>query len=60
MCEDPNEIHVAFGWDRTLTAEAFLDSTEHREVLEEVGVVGEPEVSLHDELEVDRPETPPT
>ena len=55
---EPNEIVMVFEWDSAENAREFLESSDLREVMEEAGVVGEPEIYFLDEIEAKTPETP--
>jgi len=55
---DPNEVVVLLEWDSRENAERFLEESDLKDVMEEVGVVGEPEIHFLDEIEAKTPETP--
>jgi quinol monooxygenase YgiN len=48
---DPNEIVVLFEWDNLRNAQRFAESPDLREVMQQAGVKGRPDVFyLNDEL----------
>lgn len=53
--EDPNEVVVLLYWDSTENAVRFMEESDLAEVMEEAGVVGEPEILFLDEVEAKKP-----
>lgn len=53
---DPNEIVILLDWDSVENAQAFIEESDLREVMEEAGVVGEPEFYFLDDIEAKTPE----
>jgi len=49
--DDPNDIVITFEWDSTENAEAFLNSDNLRDIMQEAGVTGQPEFIFVDKLE---------
>ena len=48
---DPNEIVVLFDWDNLRNAQRFAESSDLRQVMQQAGVIGRPDVAyLNDEL----------
>ncbi|KAB1188011.1 MULTISPECIES: cyclase [Haloferax] len=58
LAEDSNDLVMMFDWDTMENAQKFLESSDLRSVMEEAGVVGEPEIYFLEEVESKRPEEP--
>ncbi|MFC7046521.1 antibiotic biosynthesis monooxygenase [Halobacteriaceae archaeon GCM10025711] len=56
VADDPNEVVVLFEWDDAENARRFLEESGLREVMDEAGVVGDPEIYFLDEMEAKSPE----
>lgn len=56
--DDSNEIVILFEWDSAENAWEFLEESDLRDVMEEAGVVGDPEIHVLDEIETKTPEKP--
>ncbi|WP_411963933.1 antibiotic biosynthesis monooxygenase [Haloferax sp. YSMS24] len=56
--EDPNELVMVFDWDTMENAQKFLEESDLKDVMEEAGVVGEPEIFFLEEIESKLPEEP--
>lgn len=54
--EDPNEVVALLYWDSVENAQRFIEESDLTEVMEEVGVVGEPEILFSTRS---RPRSPP-
>jgi quinol monooxygenase YgiN len=55
---DRNEVVALFEWDSTANAKRFFEESDVKERMDELGVVGEPEVLFLDEIEASMPEQP--
>lgn len=53
--EDQNDLSILFEWDSMENAQAFLEESDVRDLMEEAGVVGEPEITFLDEVEARMP-----
>ena len=54
-CRDskqPNDVMVWCEWDSAARMKKFMNSAELRQAMEKVGVVGKPEVSFFDKMDV--------
>ena len=58
VSDDPNEIVMIMEWDTVENAQRFLEESDVRERMEELGVVGEPEIYFLDSIESRVPSTP--
>ena len=56
VAEEPNDIVILFEWESAENARAFIDESDLSEVMEDAGVVGEPEFYFLDEIEAKTPE----
>lgn len=56
LSEDSNEIVILFDWDSEENAQQFVEESNLRDVMEEVGVVGEPEIYFLEEIETKKRE----
>ena len=55
VCRDsksPNDVMVWCEWDNTARMKKFMKSAELRKAMKGAGVIGKPEVSLFDKMEV--------
>lgn len=52
---NPNEVVVLLYWDSAENAVRFMEESDLAEVMEEAGVVGEPEIQFLDEVEAKKP-----
>ena len=50
--KQPNEVMVWCEWDTGARMKKFVNSAELRQAMEKAGVVGKPEVSFFDKMEV--------
>jgi len=50
--KSPNDLLVWCEWDTATRMKKFIRSAELRKAMKNVGVVGKPEVSLYDKMEV--------
>lgn len=58
VSDDSNDIIIMLEWDSMENAKRFLEESDVREQMEELGVVGEPEISFLDSIESKMPSTP--
>lgn len=58
VSDDPNEIVMMMEWDTAENAQRFLEESDVRERMAELGVVGEPEIYFLDSIESKMPSTP--
>ena len=50
--KNPNDLLVWCEWDTAARAQKFLKSAELRKRMKEAGVVGKPEISMYNKMEV--------
>jgi quinol monooxygenase YgiN len=56
---NPNEIVVMGEWESPEAFERFMDESDVKEKMGELGVISEPEVYIFEEIEAKTPERPP-
>jgi quinol monooxygenase YgiN len=57
--ENPTEVTILFEWDSAENAQKFIDESDLKEVMQEAGVVGDPEIQMLDEVEMKTRGKPP-
>ena len=55
---DPNELIILMEWDSAENAQRFMEESDLKERMEELGVIGEPEITFIEEAEAKSPEMP--
>ncbi|WP_416840946.1 hypothetical protein [Haloferax sp. DFSO52] len=56
--EDSNDLVMVFDWDTMEDAQKFLEESDLKDVMEDAGVIGEPEIYFLEEIESKLPEEP--
>jgi len=56
--DDPNDITMLFEWDSVENARRFLEESDVRERMDELGVIGDPDITFVEEVESRSSETP--
>lgn len=58
VSDDPNAIVIMMEWDSVENAQRFLEESDVKEKMAELGVIGEPEIYFLDSIESRVPSTP--